>query len=308
MRSVLVLGVAGAAVMAAGAAQAKTPAVEIRDAVARVTVIPEDRADVKVVFKSTNAALPLTIRQDGDKTIVDGDLKDSFRKSRIRDCRSVNGKVTVTVRDAGAFGWDAMPEVIVRAPRDADVRAGGAVFGSIGRSGALSLSNAGCGDWTVANVDRELKVNIAGSGDLRAGTTGSARINVAGSGDVALAAVNGGLDVNVAGSGDVTAGPVRGALSVSTMGSGDTEVVSVAGNVTTNLAGSGDVVVRGGRADALAVNIAGSGDVLFGGAAGAVSAKIAGSGDVRVASASGPVSKSVAGSGSVVVGPVDFED
>ena len=45
--------------LAAGAAQAAE--VEIKDAVARVTVIPEARSDIKVEFLTTNSDLPLEI-------------------------------------------------------------------------------------------------------------------------------------------------------------------------------------------------------------------------------------------------------
>lgn len=307
MRKVLVMSAAGAAMLMAGAAQA-APSVEIRDAVARVVVVPQARSDVKVVIKSTNADLPLTIRTDGDKTIVDGDLDRSMGGDKIRNCTSQNGVTSVTVTGVGKVGWDAMPEIIVYTPMDARVGASGAVFGSVGRTDSLNLSNAGCGDWTVGNVAGELKLNIAGSGDTAAGSSGMAGINLAGSGDATLGAVGGDLKVHIAGSGDVKAGAVSGRLSVATGGSGDAEVASVAGAISTKTAGSGDVIIRGGRASALSVSTAGSGDVLFGGTAGSVSAKIAGSGDVRVAQVSGSISKSVVGSGEVVVGPVHFDD
>jgi len=307
MRALLALSAAGAAILAAGAAQA-APSVEIRNAVARVVVVPQARADVKVVFKSTNADLPLTIRTEGDKTIVDGNLGRPMGADRIKNCMSLNGNVSVSVAGVGKVAWAAMPEVIVYVPMEAKVGAGGAVFGSVGRASSLQLSNTGCGDWTVGNVAGELKVNLAGSGDTRAGSAGVARIHLAGSGDVTLGGVGGDLTVKIAGSGDVTAGSVGGGLSVSTGGSGDTEVASVAGAVTTSTAGSGDVLIRRGRASALNVSTAGSGDVLFGGVAGSVNAKIAGSGDVRVSQVTGAISKSVVGSGEVVVGPVDFDD
>ena len=41
--------------------------------------------------------------------------------------------------------------------------------------------NAGCGDWTVANVAGDLKINLAGSGDTTVGTAGSLAVNVGGS-------------------------------------------------------------------------------------------------------------------------------
>lgn len=307
MRAILAFGVAAAALLAAGAASAGEPTVEIKNAVARVIVVPEARSDIQVVFKSTNASLPLTLRTEGDKTIVDGGLRHGFGKSSIRNCRSANGKVSVDVSGVGVVGYDAMPEVIIRVPMDARVAAGGAVFGSVGRSNSLSLSSAGCGDWTVANVEGAMNINVAGSGDIRTGSAGSADLNVAGSGDIATAGVRGPLSANIAGSGDIRTGPVNGAVAVNTMGSGDADIASVGGNISVNMAGSGDTVIRGGRADAVSVSIAGSGDVLFAGAAGSLDANVAGSGDIRVASVSGSVKKRAVGSGEVRVGPFSLE-
>eukprot|EP01036_Dinobryon_divergens_P039421 gene39421-51958_t len=86
--------IAAATVMAAGAAQAAS--IEIRDAVARVTVVPEARADIKVEVMRSNGALPLTIRTIGDRTIPDGDLD-----RKIRHCSGSGSGASVTVRGAG---------------------------------------------------------------------------------------------------------------------------------------------------------------------------------------------------------------
>ena len=51
------------------------PAIYIRDAAVRVTVIPEDRQDVKVQLVTTNAALPLEVRNELDHVIVEGHLR-----------------------------------------------------------------------------------------------------------------------------------------------------------------------------------------------------------------------------------------
>lgn len=308
MRAILAFGVAGAALLAAGAASAAETRVEIKDAVARVVIVPEARSDVKVSFRTTNASLPLTVRVEGDKTIVDGDLGGPLGKSRIRNCRSINGEASVDVSGVGKVAWADMPQVVIQVPMDATVGSGGAVFGSVGRSTSLKLSNAGCGDWTVANVEGALTVNLAGSGDVKAGSAGAAYVRIAGSGDVATRGVRGKLEASVAGSGDLATGPVGGALEVRIMGSGDADIASVNGDVDISIAGSGDAVIRGGRAGAVTVSIAGSGDVQFAGAATTVTARVAGSGDIRVASVSGDVKKSVAGSGDVRVGPFTIEE
>jgi len=278
MRALLILAASAGALGFAGTAAAE-PSVKIKDAVARVVVIPEARKDVKVEFLTTNGGLPLTVRQNGGQTVIDGGL----RMNRINGCNSVMGKTTVHVRGVGDVKWDDMPQVVIRTPLKVEVAAAGAVFGSIGRTDALELSNAGCGDWTVANVRGKFELNQAGSGDTKVGSAGSTDVNIAGSGDVRIQEVAGDLHVSIAGSGDVTA-------------------ASVAGKLDVNIAGSGDVVVAGGQSRSVEANIMGSGGVDFGGVAENVDVSVAGSGDVRIAKATGSVSKSVAGSGDVIIG------
>jgi hypothetical protein len=278
MRALTTLAVLAAAVSAAGVAQAQ-PSIKIKDAVARVVVIPENRSDVKVEFLTTNASLPLEVSKNGDETIVDGNL----RMNRINGCNSRDGKVWVKVRGVGQVSYDNFPQIAVRVPMNVKVRAGGAVFGSIGRSDSVELGNAGCGDWTVANTKGELKLDQAGSGDAKAGSAGSAEINLAGSGDITTQAIGGDLEVNIAGSGNVSS-------------------ASIAGKLDGNIMGSGNITVAGGRARSVDVNVAGSGDVDFRGEADTVDVSVAGSGDVRIAKVNGPVKKHVAGSGDVIIG------
>jgi hypothetical protein len=268
---------ATASVFVAGAAQAA--AIEVKDAVARVTVIPENRKDVKVEFVSQNARLPLQVRTFAGKTIIDGNL----HHNQIRECHGTGPRMGVRVAGVGDVAWRDMPQIVIRTPRNVDIDTGGAVFGSIGRAASVDLGNAGCGDWTIGNVDGHLQVSQAGSGDTRTGSAGEAKLRVAGTGDVTASDIRGRLDVDVAGAGDVT-------------------VNSVAGPLDINIAGSGDVKVSQGHASQMNVSVAGSGDVNFGGVADSLKARILGSGDVRAREVRGPVSKTVMGSGSVTIG------
>jgi len=274
-RSIALVG-ALTSLAAAGAASAAS--VAVKDAVARVTVIPETRSDVKVEIIATNPKLQLKIRSFGGRTIVDGDLDH-----KIRECHGIGERASVHVRGVGEVGWAEMPQIVIRTPREVDIDTGGAVWGMIGRSASLNLGNAGCGDWTVGNVEGRMRISQAGSGDTHAGSAGEAKVRVAGSGDTQLAEVKGGLEVDIAGSGDVT-------------------VVSVAGPTEVHVAGSGDVRVAGGKASALDIAVAGSGDVRFGGTAGNLKARIMGSGDVHVREVTGHISKTIMGSGGISVG------
>jgi hypothetical protein len=231
-----------------------------------------------VEFLSNNPRLPLEVRSFAGKTIVDGGLGH-----RIHNCHGSRDNVTVEVREVGDVGWRDMPQVVIHTPRDVKLEAGGAVFGSVGRSASLEMANAGCGDWTVANVEGLMHISQAGSGDARTGSAGSAKIRTAGSGDVRAADIRGPLAVEIAGSGDVT-------------------VASVSGPLDVRVAGAGDVRVGGGHASSMSVAIMGSGDVNFGGVADNLTARIAGSGDVHAREVHGPISKMVMGSGSVSTG------
>ena len=276
MRTVLMLAASAAAVFAAGAASAAP--VEVKDAVARVTVIPENRSDVKVEIVQANPRLPIEVRTFAGQTIVDGGLR-----RRIRDCRGHGDNIRVAVRGMGEFALSELPQIVIHTPRDVDLDAGGAVWGSVGRAASVRLGNAGCGDWIVANVEGALRVSQAGSGDTHAGSAASAKVRVAGSGDTVVGDIKGGLDVDIAGSGDVTAASIEGPLEV-------------------HIAGSGDVKVASGHATTMGVTVAGSGDVSFGGVADSLRARIAGSGDVRARQVTGSVSKTVMGSGGVTIG------
>jgi hypothetical protein len=276
MRLSLILIAAAGVSTLAGAAQAAS--VEVKDAVARVTVVPENRPDVRVEFLTSNPRLPLEVRSFGGKTIVDGGLG-----RRIHNCHGSRDNVVIEVRGIGDIAYRDMPQVVIHTPRDVKVESGGAVFGSVGRSASLDMANAGCGDWTVANVEGLMRVSQAGSGDARTGGAGQAKIRTAGSGDVSTADIRGPLEVEIAGSGDVT-------------------VASVAGPVDVRVAGAGDVKIGGGHANTMTVAIAGSGDVDFGGVADALKARIMGSGDIHARQVRGPISKMVMGSGSVSTG------
>jgi hypothetical protein len=272
----LMLAATAAAALTAGAASAAM--VEVKDAVARVTVIPESRSDIKVEVIQANPKLPIEVRTFAGQTIVDGGLR-----RRIRDCHGSGENVAVRVRGVGDVGFREMPQIVIHTPRDVEVDAGGAVWGTVGRSASVKLGNAGCGDWTVGNTDGAMRVSQAGSGDTRTGSAASAKVRVAGSGDASVGDIRGGLEIDIAGSGDVT-------------------VASIAGPLDVGIAGSGDVKVAGGKATTMAVHTAGSGNVDFRGTAETLRARIAGSGDVRAKAVTGSVSKTVMGSGGVTIG------
>lgn len=297
MKPAAIVAAIGSALAASAvlAAPALAADVNIRNAVARVIVIPEDRTDIGVEITQGAAGLPdLRVERRGSDVTIDGSLGRgrgmSINGAQIGSCnsgpadaRQPGEGASVEVRGKGRIRMEDAPLIVLRTPRDVEVTGGGALFGSIGRGArSVELGNGGCGSWTVANVDGDVDLSVGGSGSIRAGTSRNLEAAIGGSGSI-LSGATGRLDASVGGSGSIDVARVDG----------DTDIA---------IGGSGGVRVRGGRAPSLEVSIGGSGDVLFNGSAGDVSAAIAGSGDVRVSEASGRVSRSIVGSGNLRIG------
>jgi hypothetical protein len=273
-----------AAVFLAGAGSATAQTISFKNIAARVVIIPEARSDVQVLFLKINPRLPMrVVSLPNDTTQVQPANWTGWFWGPHADCGSEGDSPSVNVPGMGAIAYDDLPQITVRVPMDAKVVAGGAIYGSAGRSQSLHLVIAGCGDWTVANVENQLWVEFAGSGRLHTGSAGTMSLRIAGAATTTTTEVRNGLTLSVAGVGNVRVGDVSGPLGV-------------------HLAGGGDVHIAGGRATTMAVHIAGSGMVDYGGVADSLDANIAGSGDIRAAKVIGAVNKFIAGSGTVDVG------
>ncbi|HVN02183.1 MAG TPA: DUF2807 domain-containing protein [Caulobacteraceae bacterium] len=262
----------------AGAASASAPTLQINDAVVRVTISPEARSDIQVEVVRGNPRLPLKIWSFLGRTYVDGGLWH-----RLRGCGGGFAQPYVTVAGVGPVSYAQMPQIVVHAPLDVRVAAGGAVWGVVGKSQSVDLGAAGCGAWALADVRGKLKVSQAGSGAVRTGSAAAAELYSSGSGSIAT-------------------GPLAGPVTAINLGSGDIDIASMNGPLGARIAGSGRIRVNGGRATMMEASIAGSGDIALNGVAGSLKASIMGSGDVHVARVTGAVSKSVMGSGSVRIG------
>ncbi len=276
MRLPIALLAAGLAAAAGSAAHAAS--VELKDAVVRVTVIPEARSDVKVEITQANPRLPLTVRTEGDRTVVDGGLWH-----RIRDCNGNHDRPRVRVRDVGEVSAEEMPQIVIRTPKEVELSSSGAVVGSIGRSGGVSLRNSGCSRWTIADV------------------TGAATIHESGAGSIRMGAADR-LEVRISGAAHVHATQVRQALDAVLSGAGGINVDQVSGTVTTQVSGVGHINLEGGRTASMRAAVSGMGGVDFGGQTDSLDASISGMGGIRVKQVNGPLRKSVSGMGHVSIG------
>ena len=269
------VALAAAAVAAAGAARAAT--VEIRDAVARVTVVPEDRSDVRVEILATNPRLPLEVRTVGSDTVIDGGLAH-----RIWSCRGGPDRPRAWVRGVGGVEGRAIPQVVVHAPRDVAISSNGAVFGSVGRSASVRLRGSGCDSWTLANVQGPVSIEESGKGSVRMGSVGR-------------------LDLRLSGAADLHAVSVREGMSAQLSGTGGVHVEELAGPMEAQVSGMGHVHVAGGHASHVRAQISGMGGVEFGGTAESLEAAVSGVGSVHVRQVTGQVTKSVSGIGKITI-------
>ena len=267
---------AAAAVFSATGAQAAS--VEIRDAVARVTVVPQDRSDIKVEIVHAHPDLPLKVTVSGDRTLIDGDLH-----RRIRDCNGMGESARIHVRGVGRVAYADMPQVVIYTPKAVDVGANGAVVGAIGRSASLDLDNSGCGNWTIADVAGEAELHQSGAGSVKMGSAGSLDLHISGAGSLRAVAVRDGMDARLSGAGGVTIGAFAGPLEA-------------------HVSGVGQIRVEEGRASRIKASVSGIGGVDFGGVAQELQASISGLGNIRVKEVTGSVTKSVSGAGRIKIG------
>jgi hypothetical protein len=276
MRPLIALCASAALAAVAGAANAAS--VDIRDAVARVTVVPENRADVKVEMLTVNPKLPLEVRTEGAQTVVDGGLRH-----RIGGCHARGDNPSAWVHGVGRVEKDAIPQVVIHTPKAVVVSSNGVVIGSVGRSGSVDLHDSGCSNWTIADVAGDAVIKESGEGSLRMGAANR-------------------LELHLSGAANIHAVRVRQAMSALLSGAGGVELEQLDGSLDAHVSGVGRVRVGGGHATDVHASVSGVGGVDFGGVAQNLDASISGFGSVRVNQVTGNVTKSVSGAGHVSVG------
>src|SRR6185437_12738590 len=127
----------------AHAANAATE-VELRHAVARVVVMPENRADVALVVNYGASQLPrIMVHEVGDKLVADGKLE-----THSINCRDHG----VNLAGYGEIDAANLPQVIIHVPMDAKVSFGGGSFGEVGPTKSLEFDEGGCGNWKLADI------------------------------------------------------------------------------------------------------------------------------------------------------------
>lgn len=228
---------ASAAAIASPCLAGQGPQLRLKDVVAEVRIIPENRADFAVQVTRTYPGLPqIRVAPGPGGLVVDGGLH-----KRIRGCGAFG---TVAIKGGPRIPKNQVPQIVIRAPLAFFVDANGYVKGQVGPTRALGLDVSGCGDWTVADVAGRLDLDVSGLGDVNVGRTGSARVNLSGLGDVDIASVNGPLDVSASGMGDVDVhGGHATVMKASLSGMGDLSFKGVADSLEADASGMGEINV-----------------------------------------------------------------
>jgi hypothetical protein len=156
---------------------------------------------------------------------------------------------------------------------------------TIGKVKDARISMMGSGRIQMSEVMGTLKLDIAGSGKIKAASTKSVDADIAGSGSAELGAIDGGLSLDIAGSGNFNAARVNGPVKVGIMG-------------------AGSVNIPQGTANPLHVDIMGAGNFVFGGEAIDPHVSALGSGRVKLRSYKGRMDSD--GMVDVQVGPEGF--
>jgi hypothetical protein len=237
MKSIIALA-ASAAAMASPCLAVAAPQLRLKDVVAEVRIIPENRADFQVNVTRSHAGLPaIRVIPQAGGVVVDGGLY-----KRIKGCGAFG---SIAIKDGPRVPKNQVPQIVIRAPMAFALDANGYVKGEVGPSRALRLDVSGCGDWNVGDVAGKLDLDVSGLGDVRVGHTGSAEVELSGLGDVDIASVNNGpLSVSASGMGDIEVhGGHATAMKASLSGLGDLSFKGVADSLDADASGMGEINV-----------------------------------------------------------------
>lgn len=237
--------------------------IKLRDLAAMVLVMTQDRADVAVEIVNPGALPAPRVLHSGRRVIIDGDLNESVER-----CRNHEGVFSVDIDGHGWVSQDRLPQIVIYAPRDLAIEAGGATQIRIDAARSANIAMSACGAADMLSVTGDADLSVSGGATVRILQAGRASVRIAGSGDIHLGQIERGLAASIAGGGDITADYVAGPTNIA-------------------IQGSGDVIIHDGAATAMSIAIAGAGDVVHNGTVEELDVVILGSGDVRVRRVSG---------------------
>lgn len=297
--------------------------VELKNMVARVHIIPENRDDVDIKVRYGNARVPtLLVSRKGDTIILNGQINTDLPRGGFKMTIKVQGdpnskSFRFVVPNQGHMNMSDAPEVFIRVPNDARIKEDGIIYGDVAPSQNLEIISCGQGVWKLDTVKDTLSIVSCGSTDFQAERAENILINGSGSGDFYITkAIR--LKANMTGSGDMVIDSAR-SVEIVNSGAGDNHINS-ANEAFLKLSGAGDVSLQrmigplriesNGNGDVhvdtllgpVVINMAGSGDVTIeDGKVPSIEIKGYGSGDVRFGGMTDAVTVDSYGSGDVYV-------
>ena len=255
------------ALLSVGGARA-AESITLKNLRADVEVIPGDRPDVAVSVEPRGSAdPPPVVSRAGDRVTVQGQIQTGQRTYRISLNLDRGMDVEAMKRRSHVQRTHPsdLPLIVIHTPLKVRLKSGAYVFGHIGPSRSLAISDNGDGEWRIDAVSEDVSVEGNGGTDFHLSTSRTASVDMLGTGNVALGDTQS-LYASLWGSGNVTASRIGHDLDLTLSGIGDFEAQSVSGPMHVLISDAGGARIEDGDVSKLTVRtIDGIGGVQFGG-------------------------------------------
>src|SRR5262249_26832484 len=144
--------------------------VEVRDAAAMLTVIPEERTDVDATVAAGSRLPAPSVHLQGNQLVIDGGV-------RIQGCGGwfqTGQRSSVRVAGYGLVAPNDLQHITLHVPRSLNLSIGGGVHSTIGASQGGHLALNGCGRTDMSDAAGPLDLALNGSGDAHVGAVNGA--------------------------------------------------------------------------------------------------------------------------------------
>lgn len=247
----------------AGSAEAR-PTLELRNLRAEVEIIPEERADFAISVDMTAAAALIdkdgaqgevpTVTIRGETARIEANWSTAVPTYYV----ATNGKGDMDIAAEKAKAHkpqqhpEGLPHIRVKAPANFTVISNSQVFGHIGTSQSLKITDNGRGDWTIGTVAGDVDLKAHGFANFHLAGAGKANFDLFGTANIDCGDVQS-LEADLSGAGDVTVGHVAGKAYIVIGGIGDVIAQSISGWTDVTIMNAGAVRVLGGTLPDLSV-------------------------------------------------------
>ena len=293
MKPLLLAAGAASLVLCAAGAEA-TPTLVLKNLRAEVEIVPEARPDISVVVEANGSSdPPPVVSAAGDRVTVEGNIptgRQGYRVSLNLDRRMDVVEMKRRSHLARVQRPDLM-RIVVHAPMKFKVKSNAYVFGHIGPSETLGVSDNGDGEWRIDPVSGDFSMEGDGGTDFHVATSRTASVGLLGTGNVTLGDTQS-LYSGQFGSGDLVASRVSLKSDISISGVGDFEAKYVSGAMDILITDAGSARIEDGDAAKLKVRtIDGLGSVVFGGTVKDADINIGTAAKVRIHKVTGTLAK-----------------